>query len=378
MKQLNLLFLLLIMLANIQVVSSQDEDPYIWLEEVEGEEQLKWVKEQNELTKVKLDAEPGFEKLRSKYVTAFNDKDRIAFPSIVGDYVYNLWQDETNERGLWRRMPIDQYLANGTEWEEVIDLDKLSEAEDKKWVFAGANWLAPENKFCLVSLSDGGTDENIIREFNSETKEFVDGGFSFPSSKGGVSWIDKDHVLVSRDFGEGSLTTSGYPRSVKFLERNGNLEDSEIVFETAEDHVGLFGFSFYYDGKTHVFLYRGITFWESELYYFTGEKFEKVSYPKDAQIQGYFKGQLVFSLESDWFINEKVYTQGSLVSFDLNKNISGETEVNRIYVPNEKSSFVSMSSSKDFVTVNVMENVQNKLLQYTFQDWKYLPNLIKQ
>ncbi|MEN8797924.1 MAG: prolyl oligopeptidase family serine peptidase [Flavobacteriaceae bacterium] len=361
------------LLCSIQITTAQEQDdPHIWLEEIEGEQPLDWVRAENAETVEKLEAYPGFEQLRQKYVGAFNDKDRIAFPTIVGDYVYNLWQDDVNERGLWRRMPLTAYLNNGKEWEVVLDLDKLSAAENKKWVFAGATWLPPENKYCLLSLSDGGTDENVIREFNPETKEFSEDGFMFESSKGGVSWIDQDNVMVSRNFGEGSLTTSGYPRMVKLLQRGEKIENAEKIFETDPDHVGVFGLSYYDDGKTHLFLYRMITFWESELYYLDGDKFKQVNYPKNAQAQGYHKGQVVLSLQSDWERENATHEQGSLVSFDLIDNLDGQFQVNTIYTPDDKSSYVGMSGSKDFITINIMEDVQNKLLRYRLEDgvWK--------
>ncbi|MGB5236965.1 MAG: prolyl oligopeptidase family serine peptidase [Flavobacteriaceae bacterium] len=354
------------------ITSQQEEDPHIWLEDVEGEQPLDWVRAENAQTVEKLEAYPGFEHLREKYVLAFNDKDRIAFPTIVGDYVYNLWQDDVNERGLWRRMPQSSYLNKSEEWEIVLDLDKLSEEEDKKWVFAGATWLAPGNKYCLLSLSDGGTDENVIREFDAETKQFSKNGFEFKSSKGGASWVDHNKVMVYRNFGDGSLTASGYPRMVKLMQRGDELENAKTIFETDPEHVGVFGLSYYDAGKTHLFLYRMVTFWESELYYLVGDQFKQVDYPKDAQLQGFHKGQVVMSLQSDWEHDSTNYELGSLVSFDLNKNLEGQYDVNMLYIPDEKSSYVAMSGSKDFITVNIMEDVQNKLLRYRLEDgaWK--------
>ena len=372
------LFILLAFIYTSQTLIAQDqdvEDPYLWLEEIEGDTSLDWVRSQNAITKEKLNATPGFEDLRQKYVNAFNDKDRIAYPTIVGDQVYNLWQDDENERGLWRRMPLGEYIKGDGEWEVVLDLDKLSEREGKKWVFAGASWLAPDNRLCLLALSDGGTDEDVVREFNAETKQWVEGGFSFESSKGGVSWVDENKVLVSRDFGEGSLTTSGYPRSVKELSRGGSIAEAEVIYETDIEHVGVFGASFYDNGKRHLLLYRMISFWETEIYYFTEEGFKQVTYPKDAQVQGFHNGQLILSPQSDWYINDKVYGLGTLVSFNLEENLKGNTEVHRIYTPEERSSYVSMAASKDFITVNTMEDVQNKLIRYTFEDgsWKANP-----
>ena len=82
-----------------------------------------------------------------------------------------------NERGLWRRMPMEEFLAGKNEWEPVLDLDQLSTAESRKWVYGGARWLGPENRFCLLSLSDGGKDESIVREFDAVKRSFVEGGF---------------------------------------------------------------------------------------------------------------------------------------------------------------------------------------------------------
>ena len=178
---------------------------------------MEWVRAQNAISEKRITSDPLYETLRQKYLEAANDKDKIIYPDMVGDHVYNLWQDEVNERGLWRRMSKADFLAQKTTWEVVLDLDALSKKEGKMWVFAGATWLQPDNRICLLALADGGTDENLIREFNVETKSFVENGFTFPESKGDVSWVSADTVLVNRDFGEGTMTTSGYPRQVKDL-----------------------------------------------------------------------------------------------------------------------------------------------------------------
>jgi len=355
----------------------QTKDPYLWLEEVESDKSLDWVRAQNAISEKVLTTNPLFEPLRKKYLEVFNDKDKIAYPDMVGDYVYNLWQDEKNERGLWRRMLKADFISKKTNWESVIDLDELSKEENKKWVFQGAEWLAPDNKICLIYLSDGGKDENEIREFNAETKEFVKGGFLFKESKGGVSWIDKNKVLVYRNFGEGTLTTSGYPRQVKLLKRGSSLENSKTIFETDTTSMGAFGTSFFSMNKQYVFIYNAKTFYSFELYYLSGEKLEKVEYPKDAEFSGLHKNEIILSLQSDWIVNKNNYKAGSLVSFDLSQNIKGNIDIKTIYEPNAKSSFVSMSTSKDFITLNIMENVQNKLIQYKLENNNWISKMVE-
>ena len=369
-----------LLLFSHQVGLSQDQqvdDAYLWLEEVESEKSLEWVRAQNAISDKTITNHPLFEPLQAKYIEASNDKDKIVYPTLVGDYVYNLWQDEVNERGLWRRMSKTDFMAQKTTWETVLDIDELSKKENKKWVFAGATWLAPNNTICLLALSDGGKDENVIREFNAETKEFVENGFTFPESKGGVSWISADKVLVSRDFGEGTLTTSGYPRQVKTLERGASIDIAKKVFETATTSVGAFGYSFYQDNRWYVIVYNAITFYNSEMYSLNGDALQKLEYPNDAQVAGQHKKQALLALQSDWDVNGVTYKKGSLVSYDFFKNIEGKLDVKTVYEPNEKSSYVGSGGSKDFIVVNAMENVQNKLIKYTWENNSWVAEGIK-
>src|SRR5690606_35912672 len=80
------------------------------------------------------------------------------------------------------------------------------------------------------SLSDGGKDAVTIREFDTVEKRFVEGGFVLPESKGSATWIDRDTLLIARDFGEGSLTSSGYPMVVKRLTRGQSLDQAQELY----------------------------------------------------------------------------------------------------------------------------------------------------
>ena len=345
-----------------------EEDPYLWLEEVESEKSLDWVKEQNKNSEQILTSNPLYKNLQKRYLEVYNDKDKIAYPNIVGDYVYNLWQDEKYERGLWRRMLTKDYLKNNSNWETLIDLDALSEKEGKKWVYAGATFLEPANDICIVALSDGGTDQDELREFNVKSKKFVANGITFPSSKGGVSWINKNKVLVARDFGKGSMTTSGYPSQIKLMDRNGSMDEAKLIFKTDTTNLGAFPASFYDNNKQYIFIYEAISFYESNLFFLVDNQLKQITYPKDAEFAGFYSGSLIVSLQSDWNINDTVYKKGTLLSMNLQDNLNGKVKVKTIYQPNDRSSFVSVSTSKDFIVVNSMENVQNKLYKYTLNN----------
>ncbi len=351
---------------------SASDDPYLWLEEVESDEALNWVRKQNYSSEDHIKSKDLFVELKEKYLAVSNDQEKIATPNIVGDYIYNFWQDDKNVRGVWRRMKKTDYLKGNKEWETILDLDQLSKNDNVKWVFDGATFLEPENKICLLALSDGGKDENIIREFDIETKDFVIDGFFFEESKGGVSWIDENTLLVYRNFGPGTLTDSGYPRQVKILKRGENVEDSNVLFETPTNSVGAFGGSYFQNEKYMAYIYEGLTFYSSNLYFLQQEGLKKLNFPQDANFSGNFNNEILIALQSDWTIYDQSFKTGSLVSFDLNENLKGDFKVKLIYEPNEKSSFESSASTKDFLLVNILENVQNRILKYNFENgaWK--------
>jgi len=343
---------------------SEPDDPYLWLEDIEGERSLEWIKARNAESEKVINSQPLYDSLRTRYLEAFNEKEKIAYPSLVGDYIYNLWEDEKNERGLWRRMPVADYIAGKKDWEPVLDLDELSANENRKWVFKGAEWLEPDNNICLISLSDGGKDESETREFDAVSKKFVENGFYLEESKGGAGWIDKNTLLISTDFGPGTLTTSGYPRIAKIWKRGTPVTEAQEVFEKDSTVAGVFPMTFFAYNRHYTFIYVWVTAFQTELYMVTDEGINQIEYPIDADMAGLFRNNMIISLQSDWVRGDRTFPAGSLVSFDIDANIGKDFEVSTIYVPDDRSSFESMSSSKDFIVVNTMQNVQNKLLKY--------------
>jgi prolyl oligopeptidase len=178
------------------------KDNYTWLEDVEGDKALAWVEEQNAVSLGHLEALPLFAQLKERNLEIYNSDERIAAPTMRGDYVYNFWRDEDNIRGRWRRMLLDDYIEGSEEWGLVLDIDLLAEGEDEDWVWKGAQCLRPEYRRCLLNLSRGGADAVVVREFDVDTKTFVMDGFSIAEAKQQVSWIDKNAVWIGSDFGE--------------------------------------------------------------------------------------------------------------------------------------------------------------------------------
>jgi prolyl oligopeptidase len=348
--------------------AAAEKDPWLWLEDIESEQSLDWVRAQNRVSDEAFRNQPLFDTLRDRFLNVFNDKDQVIYPDITGDYVYNLWQDEKNERGLWRRMPLADFINNRGNWEVVLDLDILSAAENKKWVFHGAEWLAPDYRYCLLTLSDGGKDEGVIREFDAVVKSFVENGFYVSESKSSATWVDKDNIVVATDYGDGSMSTSGYPRIAKLWKRGSVIEDATMIAETDTTDMGLFVSGSFTEGQHKVFIFSKKSFYETDRYLLDTGSIRRIECPADANYYGLYRNYMLFYLQSDWVTGDMTYESGSLVSFDLDSFLKGKLSVETIYMPDAKSSLVSLLSTKDFIVVATMENVQSQLKTFRIKD----------
>ncbi len=359
------------------IMGQENDDKYLWLEEVEGEEALKWVKEKNENTIEVLQNHPEFQEINEKILAILNSKERIAYPSILGEYIYNFWQDDKNARGLLRRTSLTEYLKDSPEWETVLDIDLLCEQEGEKWAFKGASILYPKFDICMLKLSRGGSDAIVMREFDLEKKTFVKDGFYVPQAKGDAAWIDKNTLIVTTDFGEGTLTTSGYPRIAKIWKRGTPLKEAKTLFEGKEKDVGVWGSVQNTPERRYVTISREITFYTSNLFVMENDKLIKLEIPDDANFNGFFKNQLLLQLRSDWIIKGKTYKQGALIGIDYDKFLGGDRNFEVIFQPDERSSLESVSKTKDLLLINKITNVKSELYKYSLKGGKWINEKVK-
>lgn len=351
------------------------EDPYMWLEEVEGEKALEWVEERNKESLSVLEELPTFKPMFDRHMAIYNSDKRIATPTILGNFIYNFWRDENNERGLWRRTTLEEYRKPEPAWEPVLDLDSLAKTEDENWVWKGADCLYPDYQRCIVSLSRGGADATVSREFDVAKKEFVDGGYYLREAKGGISWLDRDHVLVMTDFGEGSMTDSGYPRIVKLWKRGTPLNQAKTVFEGKTEDVGTFGSSYNTAEGNYSIIFRADTFFTTRKYLLEDGQPVHLNLPDDATIDGIFRRQLLVSLKSDWSVGGKTYQQGALISVDIESLKRGSTDFYTVLHPGDRGSIESVATTRDSLLINVLNNVRSELHRYTFnrERWNSKP-----
>lgn len=343
------------------------DDPYIWLEEVEGEQALAWVEERNKESLSQLEAAPGFEDYRARAETILASKDRIAYPAFIGDHVYNFWQDESHVRGIWRRATLASYESDAPEWETVLDIDALAKVEDENWVWKGSNCRASDYQRCLISLSRGGKDAVEIREFDLTAKTFVDGGFKVAEAKTWFDWYDNDTLLVGTDYGPGSQTESGYPRIQKLWKRGTDLSAAQVVAEIPETSMGLGADSKLGGGRQDRALIHGKTFWTAEISHIKADG-SLISWPlsQDAKYETMANGRVIALLRKDWTHDGVTYARGSLVAYDIDAlTTSGEARVELVYKPRDGVSVQNISAAKSKLYVTVLDNVTGKLLALT-------------
>lgn len=352
---------------------SQDaDDPFLWLEEVEGSRALAWVEERNARTLEELEASPVYQPILERTRQILDSQDRIAYPSILGDRLYNFWQDASHPRGLWRRTTWESYLAGAPEWEVVLDIDALAEAEGVPWSFGGATCLAPEYRRCLVRLSRGGADAVEVREFDTGTLSFVEEGFRLPEAKLSVSWVDLDSVLVSTDFGEGSLTTSGYPRIAKLWRRGTPLSDATTLFTAPEADVGVWvGGWQREDGRVNVVLHRP-GFFETATHVLQGDELVRLDLPLDADPQ-LVGDRLVVYLRSPWEVGGSSFPAGSLVHASYAAFLEGARDFELLLETGERETVSGVSATRRHLLVNLLDNVSGQLRRYAYEDgaWSY-------
>jgi prolyl oligopeptidase len=341
------------------------EDPYEWLEEVLGDKALEWVKARNAIVQNRMEREESFEKLRSDLLEILDSNARIPFVSKRGEYYYNFWRDKTNERGLWRRTTLEEYRKAEPKWEVVLDLDALGKTENENWVWKGASLLRPDYQRALITLSRGGADANITREFDLRTRSFVADGFELPESKGSVSWIDIDHLFVSTDFGNGSMTDSGYPRMAKLWKRGTPIEQAKLVYEGKQEDMSVGAVHDDSPGFERNFVTRNIAFYNDELFLVkdSGELI-KIDAPNTAS-KSVFKQYLLLELREAWTLGTKTYPSGSLLVSDFDRFLRGERAFEVLFEPSANTALSSVTTTKDHVVINVLEDVKNRLYVLT-------------
>ena len=344
------------------------DDPYLWLEEVEGERALEWVHARNKECFDELEADERYGKFLSQAEKILNAKDRIPYGSIRGKYVYNFWQDAEHVRGIMRRTTPESYRLAKPEWETVLDIDALAKAEDENWVYKGTAWLAPDYERCLIKLSRGGTDASVHREFDMVAKRFVEGGFALPEAKSGVTWLDRDTLLVGTDWGEGSLTESGYPRVAKRWKRGTPLAEATTIFEGRHEDIGIWPRVMNSGEETIALVDQSLTFFTGAFHVIGPDgKLTSLPLQESADLAGFYAGRLLFTLREAWEVDGQTHAQGALLA--INAAVFQATgklpSIETICTPDERTSIEGVTVSRSGLYVTLLQNVKGRILRFS-------------
>jgi len=350
------------------VVATADvEDPHRWLEDVDGERQLAWVGERNAEAVAALADHDAFRALEERLLAILDSQARIPHVTEIGGQYYNFWRDAEHPRGIWRRTSPEGYRTDSPPWETVLDVDALAMAEGENWVWHGAVVLEPEDRLCLVRLSRGGADADVIREFDLERRGFVVGGFTLPEAKSRVAWRDHDHLLVATDFGPGSLTASGYPRTVRAWTRGTPLSDATTLFEGRPEDMSVTGWRDPTPGFEREFVSRQVTFWTNELLLHRDGRLLKLDKPDDAEARVH-REWLLLELRSPWSVGGHTYPAGSLLAADFERFLAGDRRFDLLFEPDQRTSLVALAATRNHLLLTTLDNVRSRLFVLTHRD----------
>ena len=361
-------FSLLIAASLLGALAQASDDPYRWLEDIDSDQSLAWVRAQNEETAKRLKANPDFAALHQDALTVLNSSSRIPRVSQRGSYLYNYWRDDKHPRGLYRRTTLAEFRKAEPEWQTVLDIDAMSAADDVQWVFHGMNCLPDAYRYCLVNLSPGGGDAGIRREFDMDKLAFVEGGFELPKAKMRVSWMDQDSLFVATDFGAGSLTDSGYPRIVKIWQRGTDLAFAKTIYQGQSDSVAAGGFRLRTDQGNIDLVNEQRTFWTAVRHQLIDGHLQQLDLPESAVIEDGYKGKLIISLKDDWQRGDQLLKQGAVViaAPAALRGASGDIEV--LIQANANAIVDDINATAEGIVVTMLENVSSHLYRYRQDD----------
>lgn len=391
-------------------------DVPVWLDDVEGDEALAWVEERNAETRAEYEDDSAFIGLRDDVEAILDSPDKIPAVSEAAGMLYNLWTDGEHPHGLWRRTTWESYragapaatgpagadasssvgtstndaggntdTATGTQWDLLLDLDALGEAEDTTWVWHGAEVLRDgplAGRRALVNLSEGGSDTDVTRELDFETHTFLsptDSGFYRAPSKGRMSWADDegDTVLVTGDLGEGLTTTSGYPREVLRRRRGERVEDAELLIVAPTSAVAAYSWR---DEEGRTWVGYSPDFYTEEQWLvpdgaatlapadaatadpataLVAPGAIHVDVPGSAQCFG-FRDHLIVQLRDEWEIGGTVHPAGAVLAAPLDAFLAGEAALTALFTPTRTAFVQGVTGTRHHLLLALLDDVLDR------------------
>lgn len=353
------------------------EDPYLWLENIEGADALKWVEAQNQKSQAALTQAERYQRAEKDTLAILEAKDKIPTGYFLKNDIVNFWRDDVHVRGVLRKTSYAEYKKANPRWQTILDIDALAKKENENWVFKNFECLEPAYQKCMVSLSRGGKDATVEREFDLTKKKFVDKGFTLPEAKTVVSWVDKDHLLVGTDFGAGTLTDSGYSRQIKLWKRGTPLDKAKLVMEIDAKDVRAHAMRMVHRDQAKIVLVRAIDFFNTEesVYDVKTSTLKAIPKPPAAEMSGYYQGHFLYEIRNPWKFLNTSYEPGTVISIQekaAGRKLEGE-DVKLVFAPKANQSVQRVVGLKTKVVISILEDVKSQVYVTELEKDKWLP-----
>jgi len=368
------LVLTLVAAAVVPSLARAAADPYLWLESVDGKRSVEWIQAHNKVSLHALAESPSFSAMNTRFREILDSKAKIPQVTKYGDLYYNFWRDAEHERGIWRRTTLDEYRKAEPRWETVLDVDSLAKAEKENWFWSNAAVLPTDSTRALVSLSRGGADATVVREFDLVSRTFVKDGFALPESKSDIGWVDHDHVFVGLAIDSTTMTTSGYARVVVEWTRGTPLASATKVYEDGKDDVYAAAGHDFSPGYERDLFIHGISFYSNEVFLRRDGKLVKIPKPDDADASTWGPW-LLLQLRTDWTAGGHTYKAGSLVATKLEDFMAGGHAIDVLFEPTERTSLDRFVTTRNTVLLQTLDNVRGRVSIARFEgdQWKISP-----
>jgi len=338
-------------------LSAPDDDPYLWLEDIEGTRALAWVEEQNKRTLARF-GQAGFAADRDTLAAIYDRPDNIPYVTRRGAWLYNFWKDANNPRGLWRRTTLESFRSARPKWEIVLDLDALAARENEDWIWGGPATLPGTHERAILRLSRGGSDAVVLREFDVAGRSFVAGGFELPEAKSGVSWLDRDTLLLSSALGEGMATKSGYARTVRLWRRGADVKTLPVLFETMPENMAVS------DNVDRTKAHETVWFFDKPEFFdvvtWVGDRSgpkRKLDLPTDVSLDS-FGDWLVVKRRSEWTVAGATHAPGTLFGIGYSAFLAGDRNFAPLFKPGERRVLDYFFWAAGRLVLAILDNLQ--------------------
>ena len=341
-------------------IAAPDNDPYLWLEEIEGERALDFVEQQSKRTLERF-GNAGFADDRDALAAIYDRPDNIPYVSRRGGLLYNFWKDANNPRGIWRRTTLDEFRGPNPKWDILLDLDRLAAEEAEDWILGGVEAL-PGSNARILNLSRGGGDATVKREFDIGTRTFVPDGFTLPEAKGGAvkgaEWLDADTLLLSSAYGEGMATTSGYARTVRLWRRGTDVNRAPVIFETATDNISAFSSIDRTGASLRVWFVEWLDFFNYRLWLGdeSGAK-TRLDLPTDVWAQAYQDWQVV-KLRTAWSAGGRSFAPDTVLGISLSAFLAGDRNFEVIFEPGPRRALQGFFWNAGRLVLPILDELQ--------------------